>query len=83
MSARLAPAALTGAHIGSDVVAEESAGQMAGVLSDVQQCAAGAKAIGHHHPLVQPFLVDLIGSTLCPLIKTRPDAHTQDRKSVV
>lgn len=77
MSARLAPAALTAAHIGSGVVAEESAGQIAGVLSDVQQCAAGAKAVGHFHPLIHQVLTDLaVVTTLCPLTKPRPDAHT-------
>lgn len=78
MSARLAPAALTAAHIGSDVVAEESGGQIAGVLSDVQQCKAGAPALGHYPPMAQEVIASAIAfpPVLCPLTKPRPDAHT-------
>ena len=36
---RVAPADLTARHLGAYVVAEESGGQIAGVLSDVQHCA--------------------------------------------
>ena len=71
---RMVPAALTATHLGSYVVAEESAGQIAGGLSDVQQCPprpdwdvlAGQQAI----------VVPVDGDEGCPLLRLRTDGHT-------
>lgn len=72
MTARLAPAALTSAHIGSDVVAEESAGQIAGVLSDVHQCAPDLDVT----PSEIQARAAYPGLNPCPMGFARTDGHT-------